>query len=100
MKTKSKLAKARDKWLQSDDGKECSIGEANGQYLHNRIERAFIAGWDASEKSLQAEIERLKKAFEKYGQHLRGEGCPLSYKYPGGYKCTCGFEQVLKEKGG
>ena len=53
MKTKSKLAKARDKWLQSDDGKECSIGEANGQYLHNRIERAFIAGWDACEQALK-----------------------------------------------
>jgi len=44
---KSQLAKARDKWLQSRDGNQCTFGEARGQYLHNRIERAFIAGWDA-----------------------------------------------------
>ena len=48
---KSELAKARDRWLQSEEGEECSTGETRGQYLRNRIERAFIAGWDACKKT-------------------------------------------------
>ena len=48
---KSELAKARDKWLGSKDGKECCGGTTRGQYLQNRLERAFIAGWDACEQS-------------------------------------------------
>jgi len=41
---KSPLAKARDKWFVSDDGKECCKGQTSGQYLQNRLERAFLAG--------------------------------------------------------
>lgn len=44
---KSELAKARDKWLQSDEGKKCCNGTPTGQYLQNRLEAAFIAGWGA-----------------------------------------------------
>lgn len=50
---KSKLAKARDKWLQSKDGEECSTGQTSGQYLRNRVERAFIAGWNACDQALK-----------------------------------------------
>lgn len=50
---KSKLAKARDRWLQSDEGEKCSTGQTHGQYLRNRIERAFIAGWEACEQALK-----------------------------------------------
>ena len=46
------LAKARDEWLESQDGKDCCDGEARGQYLRNRLEAAFIAGWTAKENSL------------------------------------------------
>lgn len=52
---KSKLAKARDEWLQSKEGKKCSIGKTHGQYLRNRIKRAFIAGWDACSQALKGE---------------------------------------------
>lgn len=48
---KSDLAKARDKWLKSKVGKGCCRGTTTGQYLQNRLERAFIAGWDAYEKN-------------------------------------------------
>lgn len=44
------LAKARDKWF-SSDGNSCCSGKAEGIYLKNRLEKAFIAGWDAHEKS-------------------------------------------------
>jgi len=48
---KSDLAKARDKWLNSVVSKECRKGVASGQYLRNRLEKAFIAGWDACKQS-------------------------------------------------
>ena len=48
---KSALAKARDKWLASDEGKGCCEGQASGQFLRNRISEAFIKGWDACEKT-------------------------------------------------
>lgn len=44
---KSRLAKARDKWLGSEEGKKCCGGSTCGQYLQNRLELAFVAGWNA-----------------------------------------------------
>lgn len=40
-------AVARDKWFASADGEECTNGTTYGQYLRNRLERAFLAGWNA-----------------------------------------------------
>ena len=48
---KSALAKARDKWLLSDEAKKCCEGQASGQFLRNRLVEAFKAGWDACEKN-------------------------------------------------
>lgn len=33
-------------WLASEEGKSCASGEATGQYLENRLHRAFTAGAD------------------------------------------------------
>lgn len=44
---KSALAKARDKWLASDEGKKRCEGQAAGKFLRNRLVEAFEAGWDA-----------------------------------------------------
>jgi len=61
-----KLAKARDKWLNSDEGKKCCEGSTSGQYLQNRLKFAFIAGWYAkkveqpAEPEVAAENKRLK----------------------------------------
>jgi hypothetical protein len=41
---RSELAKARDEWFESDEGQRCCEGGANGQYLRNRLEIAFLAG--------------------------------------------------------
>jgi len=45
---KSDLARARawDEWLESDEGKKCCEGGISGNYLHNRIELAFVSGWN------------------------------------------------------
>lgn len=51
----NELAKARDKWFASKEGEKCCEGMTSGQYLQNRLESAFIAGWDAREKHKQAE---------------------------------------------
>ncbi len=55
---KSPLAKARDKWFRSEDGKECREGTAAGQYLRNRLERAFLAGAKFSDKRIE-ELEAV-----------------------------------------
>jgi len=57
---KSELAKARDKWLESDEGKGCSEGHAHGQFLRNRIELAFIAGWTACEEACKQALKKEK----------------------------------------
>lgn len=49
---RSPLAKARDDYLDSDEGRDmCDTRNlpptAFSQYLRNRLEKAFIAGWDA-----------------------------------------------------
>lgn len=41
-------ARARDEWLESDEGKVATTGSASGQYLHNRVENGFCSGWDAA----------------------------------------------------
>ena len=43
------LAKARDRWLESKEGIACCECRAEGQYLRNRLESAFISGWNACE---------------------------------------------------
>jgi hypothetical protein len=41
---RSTLAIVRDEWLESEEGKRSCEGTAEGQYLRNRIELAFLAG--------------------------------------------------------
>lgn len=38
----------RDKWLESAEGCRCTAGNAGGQYLLNRVQLAWCAGWDAA----------------------------------------------------
>lgn len=48
---RSPLAKARDRWFESEDGgKKLCDGTASWQYLRNRLERAFIAGAKVGER--------------------------------------------------
>jgi hypothetical protein len=37
-------------WVSSVDAVVCIKGEAKGEYLMNRLKRAFKAGWEAREK--------------------------------------------------
>jgi hypothetical protein len=48
------LAKARDAYLSSEYGQASLSGTASGVYLRNRVEHAFIAGWDAATQSMKA----------------------------------------------
>jgi len=48
---RSPIAKARDKWLESEQGQKCSqVGtlSSNPTYLINRLEAAFVAGYNAA----------------------------------------------------
>jgi hypothetical protein len=49
---RSPLAKARDEFLDSDSGRDMCDSRnlpatAFSQYLRNRLEQAFVAGWNA-----------------------------------------------------
>ncbi len=65
---KSALAKARDKWLVSDDGKECCGGQPSGIYLKNRLERAFLAGANFSSGRIE-ELESVLREIAKSPQY-------------------------------
>lgn len=52
MDQRSTIAKARDDYFVSDEGKRNLDGEAKGQYLQNRLELAFLAGYHAAERAL------------------------------------------------
>jgi len=54
---RSDLAKARDEWLASDEGQRCCTGSADGLFLRNRVECAFLAGSRIAEMLL---VEKLK----------------------------------------
>jgi len=44
-----KLAKARDRWILSEDGQKCCSGKTQGIFLKDRLEEAFRDGWNAHE---------------------------------------------------
>lgn len=52
-------AKARDEWLESYQGTACQDGAAEGENLRNRLEAAFLAGYDWGEA-----VEIARKATE------------------------------------
>lgn len=50
-------AEARDAWFKSPEGEQCQSGVAEGVYLRNRLESAFLAGVEAGrmiDRKLQA----------------------------------------------
>lgn len=59
------LAKARDEFLDSEEGVRAADPislKASGemrQYLRNRIENAFVRGWEAAEKARRSAPRRL-----------------------------------------
>lgn len=45
---RNEAARARDAWFESADGARCLEDGAKGIYLRNRLENAFLAGWNAA----------------------------------------------------
>lgn len=48
------VAKARDEWIESDEGR-CCMSPVSGlepQFLQNRLECAFLAGYQAAENNI------------------------------------------------
>ena len=69
---RNSLAKARDEWLASQEGRGCTDGTtihlhlSQNEYLRNRIESAFIAGWHAKENNeLKRQEEETKGSQSK-----------------------------------
>ena len=47
---RSPLVKAWDDFFIKGKGNELCEGQTSGQFLYNRLVRAFVAGWDYCEK--------------------------------------------------
>jgi hypothetical protein len=58
---RSSLAKARDIWLESDEGHRCCDGTPTGVFLKNRIEAAFLAGATTAETEANEKIAKVKE---------------------------------------
>lgn len=68
---RSELAIERDHWFASEEGKKCmgttglGLHPKNLKYLRNRLERAFLAGAAANEKTKQIICDKLLGAAGK-----------------------------------
>lgn len=51
------MAKQRDLWFSSEEGGRCVKGDAEGQYLRNRLELAFLAGIEAGRQVERAILQ-------------------------------------------
>jgi len=63
---KSELAKARDEWLQSDEGKDCCRAMAQGRYLQNRLRVAFLAGAKYSEERINKDLLEVYERIDTF----------------------------------
>ncbi len=59
---RSPLAIARDDWFASAEGDRATAGMTSGQYLRNRLELAFIAGFSAAENLAAGRLGTGRKA--------------------------------------
>ena len=53
MKKKIEIGKSNyvwEEWLRSEEGIDCSEGKTEGEYLKNRLWRAFMSGFDAGKE--------------------------------------------------
>ncbi|MCK9558183.1 MAG: hypothetical protein M0R50_09115 [Candidatus Cloacimonetes bacterium] len=58
---RSSLAKTRDIWLESDEGRRCCEGTPTGVFLRNRIETAFLAGATTTEAEANEKLTKVKE---------------------------------------
>jgi hypothetical protein len=83
MDQRNAIAKARDDWFETEDGKRAlnPIPGLENQYLQNRLEMAFLAGYQAAEHGLAdyvmwAARELAKEVMKEAAQR------PFKYKLP------------------
>jgi len=58
------IAKALDEFFR--DNNSLLVGRTDGQYLKNRLEKAFIEGWDAAKRSIVLNVKDLLKKQERF----------------------------------
>lgn len=67
------IAKARDIWLESDEGKRCCDGAPVGLYLRNRIECAFLAGARIAEAQAEEKLAEVRASVVALADKIRVE---------------------------
>jgi hypothetical protein len=79
------ITKAIQEWFSTDQGSACIVGPTDNPYLRNRIEAAFIAGWEAGKQ--HAENEMLSAAGEpKWATYWRESDMPVEIRAPCGHR--------------
>jgi hypothetical protein len=68
---RSDTAKARDTWLASDEGQRCCAGSAEGLFLRNRIECAFLAGAKVTEAQLEEKLKKVRESAIELADQIR-----------------------------
>lgn len=74
------LSDSINTWFATDQGKTCLAEPATGKYLKNRLEAAFIAGWDAHKKAAPLYVQTRYSIIEECAQAI--ESAPLTYAGP------------------
>ncbi len=87
----NKEAKARDEWFNSTEGSSCLSGITSGKYLRNRLERAFIAGFDAAIKEAGMKCVNCGCTDNDCRQCIEAQGRPCHWVSPG--KCSRCFDK-------
>ena len=67
MDSRNRIAKARDDWFETEDGKRAlaKVEGLDSQYLQNRLESAFLAGYHAAENHLADYVMWAGREFSK-----------------------------------
>ena len=74
---RSPLAKARDEWLESEEGRRCLEGMPSGHWLENRIRRAFLAGANAQRELRPAPRRQTEFDTDREAGSSGPPRCPL-----------------------
>jgi len=71
---KNTIAKGRDDWFESEEGKRSLAGEASGEYLKNCLEMAFLAGYHCAEISIHKYFSsKIRKAISESSKPLNDQ---------------------------
>lgn len=96
-----RIASERDVWIELANRREVEIERLKALGLERQDWRSRMGlKTDSDVSALTAEIERLRIALRRYGDHRPACEIDLGYAMQCGHKsaCTCGFDAALAKE--